>query len=850
MKSIFKLNRTTLKAKMVGAKIRAYALSNPKGLLSALLPEAWRIAVISFGKVKSLSSRVRMFNNFMQTVFRVYRNHGSGFTIKWLKSNSVALQRFIAGSPYSSLRTIEAGLPLPRLYGGLPGVIPLMDRRMIKRGNPSVIRWWLTLFNVYRILDGPLKPSLNTITDPFIGDPAMVEEFKAFLESHFWKILPGTRPSDIKTSASYIFRSQSAGPNTYNAIYSYFTDLCWWAQSEEDYAIFKDYCLKSKSYVLWSKFDNGISLLFNLLTAGARIPIKGSFSYDGTIDGEAAINTLPKERNVKKTGKVGYVSPQSLVTPLRGGQLALKVEPAGKVRVFAIADIWTQSVLSPLHKSIFRVLKGLPNDGTMDQDLAYARCQTKAVIAKEAYSIDLSSATDRLPMLIQEPILDHLTGTPGFGKSWSKLLTNREWILPTTYSLSEEFQGLGLPFGKGLKYATGQPMGALSSWGMLALTHHYVVQFAAHRVKARGLGEWYDNYEILGDDIVIFDSSVASEYGIIMNTLGVGTNPHKSIPAPSKSVCEFAKRTSLNDSDVSGLSWKEFLQGNNLPGKINLALRLGERMIINEASLKAILVRFGSDMKTQLKAGVAHGLIGILGSLLSKLDNKSLIPALSLLVDPRVLDGEDYQPCDVSIPINQAVQVILFLMKRDFITINWADLISKYKDRASFVRSEIAPFASQTAYLTAYGLIKGSVKAYDDKIEVLCHMLIDVSRVEDKILKAQVRSVAEDILLRDTDPQDTLDEWTTRITKLREEPPLETALMWLKDAEAYSRSFDVQFSRPKGTIPTDNSLALMASKAGEKVPRYWDELPEFRGYPELGLHKKDWLRSALKNQSS
>jgi hypothetical protein len=38
---------------------------------------------------------------------------------------------------------------------------------------------------------------------------------------------------------------------------------------------------------------------------------------------------------------------KSLFTGL--GQLALKEEAAGKIRVFAMVDIWTQSVLKPLH---------------------------------------------------------------------------------------------------------------------------------------------------------------------------------------------------------------------------------------------------------------------------------------------------------------------------------------------------------------------------------------------------------------------------------------------------------------------------------------------------------------------
>lgn len=44
-----------------------------------------------------------------------------------------------------------------------------------------------------------------------------------------------------------------------------------------------------------------------------------------------------------------------LVSPVTGvktpliGQLSIKEEAAGKVRVFAMVDIWTQILLSPLH---------------------------------------------------------------------------------------------------------------------------------------------------------------------------------------------------------------------------------------------------------------------------------------------------------------------------------------------------------------------------------------------------------------------------------------------------------------------------------------------------------------------
>jgi hypothetical protein len=50
------------------------------------------------------------------------------------------------------------------------------------------------------------------------------------------------------------------------------------------------------------------------------------------------------------------------------GQLGFKEEAAGKLRVFAEVDSITQTLLSPLHHQLSRVLKKIGNDGTFDQD--------------------------------------------------------------------------------------------------------------------------------------------------------------------------------------------------------------------------------------------------------------------------------------------------------------------------------------------------------------------------------------------------------------------------------------------------------------------------------------------------
>jgi len=96
-------------------------------------------------------------------------------------------------------------------------------------------------------------------------------------------------------------------------------------------------------------------------------------------------------------------------------------------------------------------------------------------------------------------------------------------------------------------------MGALSSWAMLAMTHHFLVQFAAWRV---GYTAWFRHYAILGDDIVILDSVVARSYLLVMDELGVGINLGKSLIS-HKGVFEFAKRFRVPGYDCSPISLKE-----------------------------------------------------------------------------------------------------------------------------------------------------------------------------------------------------------------------------------------------------------------------------------------------------
>lgn len=131
-------------------------------------------------------------------------------------------------------------------------------------------------------------------------------------------------------------------------------------------------------------------------------------------------------------------------------------------------------------------------------------------------------------------------------------------------------------------------MGALSSWAMLAITHHLIVQLAARNVLGvPQYGKWFTNYELLGDDIVIFDEPVAMEYLSIMKTIGVPINLSKSVVS-STQCFEFAKITGYKGKDVSALSWRMLISQNTLMGRANIAYSLSKKGLFLASPIRTL----------------------------------------------------------------------------------------------------------------------------------------------------------------------------------------------------------------------------------------------------------------------
>jgi len=129
-----------------------------------------------------------------------------------MKSCGVALQKYLGGDALHSLRDLEPNLSFPRLINGLPSIIPGKARRAIREGSIGYIRFYLTLFYLFRILKCPFKVKLDTITTPYSGDTEFLKGTSdVFLKyGNCW--LPiGIHPSQLVPT--HFYKSTKASPN-------------------------------------------------------------------------------------------------------------------------------------------------------------------------------------------------------------------------------------------------------------------------------------------------------------------------------------------------------------------------------------------------------------------------------------------------------------------------------------------------------------------------------------------------------------------------------------------------------------------------------------------------------------
>lgn len=827
MKSLF-TSRSNTRTRLSSNIVTMFSLDKEKSLSRVLTKYAWKIISISTGKTK-VAPRLRRFNKFFMLIIKYYKNHGAAYTIKWLKACHLSVQRKLSNKPCSSLRDIEPNLPCPRLINGLPTFIGTMDRKMIRMNHPGTIRLWLSILSIYRILKGPLNPKLNTITDEFKGSSEEIN--KIISESlQVVKSCKGLFKSLPPLSAHNIERILSAGPNRPVSYTSIFTDAVGIAKFPEIYEPFRKYSLLTKSSLIF-KYDRQLEWL------GQMIEKHGS-------------SWIP------------YPKQCSSFDDICLGKLSFKEEAAGKLRVFAIADIWTQSLFKPLHDSLFTFLKRLPNDGTFDQDESFRRCLEKAQLYNCAFSVDLSSATDRLPIKLQSKVIDLIYNLE-IGDLWASILVDRPYMIrPNKYGIEEGY----------VYYATGQPMGALSSWAMLATTHHFILQVCARRAYPH-CNVWFDRYEILGDDLVIFDNNVYQEYISMMALLDVGTNPSKSLFSDTLSALEFAKRTGVNGVDVSGISWKQFISDSSLMGRINLLIHFAKKGLVT--TIPMILCILGnakgdisipslvSDTKSKTKLAMEQSLMALLGHFITS-NKLTLKDAVAFTIDPRDEDMENLD--NPSLPIIATLHEVLRLLNTSgTVHSQYEPLhISQFENRKEIAEDEVIGYMADSIVRDCLSKALMLCNNYDLLIDdfalsqirpkdVFGHppvkidkgmegpfKLIPVPKEDSYMLTtfsevevAQIRSFAEMYMLRDRDPQDLHDElynmlWTGNYSKASNKrtrsmlPSMEEATEISNNIESWESSFKVDsISRAMTRSPVPWLHKDIMNAGNLKVTPYW-----------------------------
>jgi len=369
----------------------------------------------------SISSPQHYFT-LADNITTLLKNSGATFGVSYLKESTRIVQKFIAGQPVVASEGVWVSL-----VKGLPRFIPGPLRILLRKRDQVTIRAVLSVLTLYKLLKCKPNLKINSITDPFSGFSRTINPLKLKAVAEWFP--KGSH------CMSHTIVSVNAGPNHKKAFLSLPADA---------------YALARKPRVLL-----GLGVLSQYFDK--------SNIYQTLKNEITMVNSLYLDSSKKKEFILG--------------KLSFLLEPAGKVRVVAILDGWTQMILSGLHETISSILKNIPQDGTFDQGKPIDLLSKQESLV---YSFDLSSATDRLPIDLQVQVIglfaQLLTGNNIPAKVWAEIGSAWKTVL---VERSYQCKSAIFSLDRSIRYAVGQPMGCLSSFNMLALTHHFIVQVAA-----------------------------------------------------------------------------------------------------------------------------------------------------------------------------------------------------------------------------------------------------------------------------------------------------------------------------------------------------------------------------------
>lgn len=230
---------------------------------------------------------------------------------------------------------------------------------------------------------------------------------------------------------------------------------------------------------------------------------------------------------------------------LNVGRIGLIQEPGFKLRAVANPGRVFQRVLEPLGRELFQTLKSLPWDCTFQQNKADTAIQSALYQGQKVYSVDLSGATDYFPLDLQVEVLRQLL--PGSRNTVDLFIeiSNGWWSVPKSFP-----KDLLIEFGfcnSRIQWSKGQPLGLFPSFASFALTHGLLLLgLLGHEHR----GEFF----ILGDDVIILDSTLYSRYRSALSSMCCPVSESKTLE--SSQIAEFRSVVFTSTSQIPQYKWR------------------------------------------------------------------------------------------------------------------------------------------------------------------------------------------------------------------------------------------------------------------------------------------------------
>jgi len=558
-------------------------------------------------KLNKLSKEARLdlhpFASFGIFLYRILRSNGVNHLIARLKIMLFVVNSYLGGRKLESTQALGFRI---KLANGLPAALPHIVRHGIRYGNKHYIHIWTSVLFSYKGILGTWKePNLAIGSIP--SPPPEIQErlldhFRSFV-TYFWQNIRAAGAPAVNLKVRGTFFSTHAGPNHPNTLLGAGFDAYLW-EAMDRFGFRKDPKTGAKVPIEANSlvdFEHSWKLLaIREVTGVARNYIREWLTATGQADLWMEIRKTAKMfalnhellRNVRSSNdEFQIISGEGVAKPAFSSQYLFHIfglntalyrfknptlqrlhnlyEAAGKVRTIAIVDYWTNFVLKPLHDWMFEILQLLPQDATFDQEGRVREFAERGYT--ELFSYDLKSATDLIPLILYKILLGGVVPEKIVGL-WSDLMVNRNFLVPK--STLKEYPS----HPRRIRYCTGQPMGALTSWASMALVHHAIVLYASLRcgiTKVTTLLTFRD-YMVLGDDVVIANALVAKTYVLICKEFGIPLSLSKSHISDA-GLFNFANQTFVKNRNVSPVSLREEVNCTSLPERAELALRMARR---------------------------------------------------------------------------------------------------------------------------------------------------------------------------------------------------------------------------------------------------------------------------------